>query len=71
MSTVKIRAGSLFRNGFTQVSASVAPSGTAGTIFLSPPQNVSVLHRMYTDGQGFALAQMARSGAKSKEKRMV
>ena len=35
-------------------------------VFLCAPQDAAVLHRMYTASQGFRLARMHRSGAKSK-----
>src|SRR5436305_2383784 len=68
LSTVKIRVGSLFRTSFAPVRPSEAACGSAGTIFPSPPQNAPIVHRMYTDDQGFLLARRVGSSAKSKEK---
>ena len=82
MSTVKIRAGSLFRTPKARIGASAAAfhlseSGKIRTgersivllepLFLTPPQAARLLHRMYTGGPGLRLADSRLPGAQSKQ----
>ena len=55
MSTVKIRAGSLFRTPLPRIEATGAAFRCPVRVFLCSPQNESFLHRMYTDSQAFGL----------------
>jgi len=71
MSTVKIRAGSLFRTPTARIGLPKRLSRPAGWVFLRPPQASTFLHRMYTGRQGFRLARNTLSGAKSKEENFV
>jgi hypothetical protein len=66
MSTVKIRAGSLFRTHSARIGAAGAVFARLGWVFLRPPQPAGLLHRMYTGCQPFRLAQNRPAGAKSK-----
>ena len=66
-STVKIRAGSLFRTSRTRIEAIRAAFRPRGRVFLRPPQGTAFVHRMYTGRHGFRLARNPPQGAKSKQ----
>jgi len=66
-STVKIRAGSLFRTPGVRIGATRAAFPSPGNVFLRPPQAAALVHRMYTGRPAFRLALDPPSGAKSKE----
>jgi hypothetical protein len=48
MSTVKIRARSLFRTPRSRSGAVIAGFGDGGRVFLILPQRSTALHRLYT-----------------------
>jgi hypothetical protein len=57
MSTVKIRAGSLFHTGPGRIGPSQAASGAGPQgFFLRRPQSTCFLHKMYTGREFFRLA---------------
>ena len=68
MSTVKIRAGSLFRTSPARIGLLQAAFRTLGMVFLHSPQTTPILHRMYTGRQAFRLARNWPPGAKSKQR---
>ena len=85
MSTVEIRAGSLFCTTGSRIGAADAGFQTSGghfwagpmqsgfrrRVFLGPPQPRPMVHRMYTGSSAFALAGTEPSGAKSKEQQIL
>ncbi len=71
MSTVKIRAGSLFRTSMARIGAAGAVFRTVGARFPKPSTDRFRVHRMYTGGQAFRLARNRPSGAKSKQRILV
>ena len=69
-STVKIRAGSLFRTPLARIGATGAAFQQSRDVFLRPPQGTARVHRMYTGRPAFRLARNAPSGAKSSEENL-
>ena len=65
MSTVKIRARSLFRTPTSRLGAAGAGFGSGGGVFLVPPQLSPKLHRLCTGLWSLALAGSRLAGAKS------
>jgi DNA replication protein DnaC len=65
MSTVKIRARSLFRTPTSRIGAAGAGFGFTGNVFLASPQPSPRLHRLCTGLWSLALAGSGLAGAKS------